>query len=369
MIIGVPREIKKHEYRVALRPVHVTALVEAGHRVLVEKGAGLGINATDEDYERAGASVLLEARQVYGDAELIVKVKEPVEEEYGLLQDGQILFTYLHLAAVPALADVLVRKRITGIAYETIIDQWGELPLLKPMSQIAGRMSVQLGAHYLFRFLGGRGTLLGGIPGVHRGVIAVIGAGVSGSNAVDVAVGMGAHVIVLDKNPVRLEDLEHRYANRIETLVSNRENIMEVLSMADLFIGAVLVPGGRAPTLVSREDLALMKQHAVIVDISVDQGGCVETIRPTTHDNPVYDVDGVLHYGVANMPGAVPLTSTEALTNATFPYLMSLVSKGLAGAIKDHPGLAHGFNTYAGNICHPQLANDLSLSYEPLKLT
>jgi alanine dehydrogenase len=367
MIVAVPKEIKTREYRVGMTPAGVRTLVEDGHPVLVESGAGLGSGITDEEYRRAGARLVATAEEIYGGGELVVKVKEPLPAEFPLLKKGQALFTFLHLAPAAELTRVLLEREITGIAYETVELEDGSLPLLHPMSEVAGRMAVQVGAHYLQKENGGKGVLLAGAPGVKPGRVVVLGAGTVGSNAVRIAVGMGADVTVLDIDPVRLAFLDDHYANRIHTLISNSQNIEEEILRADLFIGAVLVAGARAPLLVSREMVGGMTPGAVIVDVAVDQGGCVATTRPTTHDDPVYTVDGVVHYGVANMPGAVSRTSTFALTNSTLPFVRKLAAMGIADATREDEALRRGVNTYAGFVRNELVAEALSLPFQPYR--
>jgi alanine dehydrogenase len=365
MIVGIPKEIKTREYRVGMTPAGVRTLTEDGHTVLVESGAGLGSGIADDAYRAAGAQLVETAATIYAEAALIVKVKEPLPPEYPLLRPGQLLFTYLHLAPVPDLAAVLLERRVTGIAYETVALADGSLPLLQPMSEIAGRMAVQVGAHFLQKESGGRGVLLAGAPGVKPGRVVVLGAGTVGSNAVRIAVGMGADVTVLDIDPARLARLDDHYGNRIQTVVSSSQTIEEEAPGADLFIGAVLVAGERAPTLVGRDLVRRMAPGSVIVDVAVDQGGCVAGIRPTTHDEPVYTLDGVIHYGVANMPGAVSRTSTFALTNSTLPYARKLAGRGLAAAAAADAALRQGINTHDGRICHPAVARALGLPCVP----
>ena len=365
MIIGVPREIKTREYRVGMTPAGVRTLVEDGHRVLVESGAGLGSGFDDEAYMAAGAGLAGTAAEVYAKGELIVKVKEPLPAEFSLLREGQILFTYLHLAPARELTIALLERKVTGIAYETVELADGALPLLHPMSEIAGRMAVQVGAHYLQKENGGKGVLLAGAPGVRPGRVVILGAGTVGSNAVRIAVGMGADVTVIDIDPARLTFLDDHYGNRIHTVMSNSQNIEEEARCADLLIGAVLVAGARAPMLVNRETVAAMAAGSVIVDVAVDQGGCVATTRPTTHDNPVYAVDGVIHYGVANMPGAVSRTSTFALTNSTLPYVRKVAGAGLARATATDEALRRGVSTHAGRLNSEPVARALGLPVEP----
>lgn len=365
MRVGVPKEIKTHEYRVGMTPAGVRQLVAAGHQVLVEKGAGLGSDLADQLYQKAGAELVGRAAEVFARAELIVKVKEPLAAEFELLQPGHLLFTYLHLAAAPELTRVLLKKKITAIAYETIERADGLLPLLQPMSEIAGRMAVQVGARYLEKEHGGRGVLLSGAPGVRQGRVAILGAGTVGRNALRIAVGMGAEVTILDIDPLRLAQLDEQYGNRIHTLISNAHNVEAVVRRCDLLIGAVLLPGGKAPMLVSRELIGEMNEGAVIVDVAIDQGGCVETIHVTTHEHPVYAVDGVIHYGVANMPGAVSRTSTFALTNSTLPYVEKLAAAGFEAAVAGDPAFARGINTWDGKLCNQPVAEALGLAFSP----
>jgi alanine dehydrogenase len=356
--IGVPREVKDHEYRVAMIPAGVHELVGRGHSVLVETGAGDGSGIRDEEYAEAGATVAPDAASVWSASEMIVKVKEPVPSEYDLLQQGQLLFTYLHLAPLPELTQVLLDREVTGVAYETITDLRGGLPLLTPMSEVAGRMSVLVGAYFMQRPTGGRGTLLGGVPGVPPGDVVILGGGIVGLNAAKVALGLGASVTVLERNPERMRFLDNIFHGRVTTLASNHHNLLSALGRADVLVGAVLIPGYSAPKLVTREMLGAMKTGAVVVDVAVDQGGCFETTRPTTHSDPVFEVDGVVHYCVANMPGAVPRTSTFALNNATMPYTQALADKGPRAAALADAGLYDGFNTYGGHItCQPVAAS------------
>jgi alanine dehydrogenase len=367
MIIGVPKELKPDEYRVGLVPAGVKALSEEGHTVYIEAGAGEGSGISDREYEEAGAQILEDPDEVWARADLIIKVKEPIPVEYARLREGQILFTYLHLAPAPELTRELLARKVTGIAYETITDAEGRLPLLTPMSEVAGRMAVQVGATYLQKTHGGRGVLLGGVPGVLPAKVVILGAGVVGTNATRIAVGMGAQVTVMDKNLDRLRYLDDIFGSQIRTLVSNTYNIWNAIENADLVICGVLIPGAAAPKLITREMLACMHKGAVIVDVSVDQGGCVETSRPTTHSDPVFFVDDVLHYCVPNMPGAVPRTSTFALTNVTLPYAVKLASLGFWGAIRSDPGLRSGVNTYRGYVTHPAVAESQGLEYTPLE--
>jgi len=367
MIIGVPREIKVREYRVGMTPAGVRALVEDGHAVMVETGAGLGSGISDDHYVSAGARIVATPGEIYSMGEIIVKVKEPLPKECDLLNAGQILFTYLHLAPAPDLTHHLLERRVTGIAYETVQLPDGRLPLLHPMSEIAGRMAVQVGAHYLQKEQGGRGVLLAGAPGVKPGKVVVLGAGTVGANAVRIAAGMGADVTVLDIDPGRLAFLDDHYGNRIRTLMSNSQNIEEEVIEADLLIGAVLVTGARAPILVDRKLVTRMHEGSVIVDVAVDQGGCIATTRPTTHDDPVYDIGGILHYGVANMPGAVSRTSTYALTNSTLPYVRKIASRGVEEAVREDGALGKGINTYGGKLVNEAVAHALGLPFEPFK--
>lgn len=360
MIIGIPRETKSHEYRVAAPPLAVQAMVLAGHEVWVEQGAGLGSGFDDEAYQRAGGRVVPDAETAWS-APMVLKVKEPTPAEYRFLREDQVLFTFLHLAADRPLTDALLAAGTTAVAYETVQLDNGALPLLTPMSEVAGRMATQVGAHYLSRFLGGRGLLLGGVPGVAAGEVVVLGGGAVGTNAAKVALGMGAHVTLLDISHARLQYLDDVFGGRLQTLASNAGNVAEAVAKADLLIGAVLVPGAKAPHLVSREMLGSMKQGSVIVDVAVDQGGCIETIRPTTHDQPTYLVDGVVHYGVANMPGAVPNTSTRALANQTLPYALRLAAGPLA-ALRGDRVLARGLNAYRGRLTHAGVGEAFGLA-------
>ncbi len=367
MRIGVPTEIKDNEYRVGMTPPGAQDLTSHGHEVLIQKGAGLGSGFTDEEYLAAGAKILPDADAVYNEAEMIVKVKEPIEADLKRLKDGQLLFTYLHLAPVPDLTESLLKKKITGVAYETITDERKRtLPLLTPMSEVAGRMSVHVGAYYLHKPLGGRGVLLGGVPGTLPADVAIIGGGVVGTNAAKMAVGLGARVTILDTNLDRLRQLDDIFRGEVQTLASNKAYIAEAVRRADLLIGGVLIPGAAAPKLVTRAMISEMKKGSVIVDVAIDQGGCVETAHPTTHSNPVYEVDGVVHYCVANMPGAVPRTSTIALTNATLPYTRMLANQGFDKAVRENPGLAEGVNVYKGEITYEAVATSQARKYTAL---
>ena len=354
MVIGAVREIKDNEYRVGLVPGGAKALAGDGHEVLVEKGAGLGSGISDEEYRAAGATVLPSADEVWSRAGVVVKVKEPVPPEFARMREGQILFTYLHLAPLPELTRVLLERKVTGVAYETIVRPDGSLPLLTPMSEVAGRMAIQVGARFLEKPEGGRGVLLGGVPGVPPAEVIIIGGGVVGMNAAKMAAGLGARVTILDKSVAKMQYIDDVWGGRVATLMSNPVNIANAAARADLLVGAVLIPGAAAPKLVTREMVATMKKGAVIVDVAVDQGGCIETTRVTTHSDPTYVVDGVVHYCVANMPGAVPRTSTFALTNVTLPYLRLIANRGLLRALRDDPSLLPGVNTYDGHLtCRP----------------
>jgi alanine dehydrogenase len=357
MIIGVPKEIKDQEARVGVTPAGVKALTDAGHKVLVETNAGALSSFTDEEYQNAGAEIVGDAGYCWGKADMVVKVKEPVEKEYPYFRDGLVLFTYLHLAPIPDLTNKLLDAKVTGIAYETVRDRQNTLPLLTPMSEVAGRMSVQVGASYLEKEKGGRGILLGGVPGVPPAHVAVIGGGVVGTNAARIALGMGAKVTLIDLNLNRLREIDDIFNGRVYTLASNSYNVAHATREADLVIGGVLIPGATAPKIVTREMVSRMKKGAVIVDVAIDQGGCVETARPTSHSNPSYSVDGVVHYCVTNMPGAVPHTSTLALTNATFPYVMRIANLGAKEALRQDPGFAEGLNTWGGKITYKGVAD------------
>lgn len=364
MIVGIPKEHKIHEDRVAITPAGVQALIGAGHRVLIETGAGLGSGISDETFRAAGAEIQTGYPQVYEESELILKVKEPLPQEYPLLREGQVLFTYLHLAREPELTNVLVKKKVIAIAYETVQLDSGILPLLMPMSEIAGRMAVQIGAHFLEKPCGGRGILLGGVPGVPAADVVIIGAGTVGANAARIAVGMGAQVTIIDRSTERLAGLDDIYGNKIKTLISNQCNIERSVSYADLLIGAVLIAGAKTPKLVSEDFVKQMKTGAVIIDVAVDQGGSIETIdRLTTHSDPVYEKYGVIHYAVANMPGAVARTSSFTLTNATLPYVLELANKGFSQAVLDNRALARGVNIYKGSITCRAVGESLNLEY------
>jgi alanine dehydrogenase len=359
MRIGVPTEIKPDEYRVAITPAGVRELTSRGHEVLVQSGAGLGSAIDDADFQAQGAVIAPDAPAVFEQAELVLKVKEPQASEVGMLRAEQTLFTYLHLAAEPALARDLQLSGATCIAYETVEDGDGRLPLLAPMSEVAGKIATQAGAFMLEKPLGGRGILLGGVPGVAAATVLVIGGGVVGMNAAFIAIGMQADVFVFDRSVDRLRELEVAFGGRASTVYSSTLAVEEMLPRADLVIGAVLIHGGRAPHVVTRQQLALMKRHAVLVDVSIDQGGCFETSRPTTHSEPTFEVDGITHYCVANMPGAVPITSTYALTNATLPYVSTLADQGIDAALEQDPGLRMGLNVRAGEITYKAVAEAL----------
>jgi len=365
MIIGVPKEIKDSEFRVSATPGGVELLVRMGHRVLVESGAGAGSGFSDDEYLRAGA-VLVSHEDAFREADLVLKVKEPLPSEYALFREGMLLFTYLHLAAEPELTRELLAKGVTGIAYETVEMPDRSLPLLIPMSEVAGRMSIQVAAHYLEEPHGGRGKLLGGIPGVRPSDVVIVGAGTVGTNAAKIALGMGAHVTLIDRDLARLRYLDEVLHGNLTTLSSNPRNIADAVSTADVVIGSVLIAGAKAPKLVTREMVASMKPGSVVVDVAVDQGGCVETSHVTSHSHPTYLVDGVVHYAVPNMPGAVPRTSTYGLSNATLPYVARLAKLGLVEAVRQMPELGKGVNTYKGKVTHQGVAEALGLEYVPL---
>jgi len=365
MIVGVPKEVKDLEYRVSTTPAGVAEFTANGHHVLVERGAGLGSGFPDDEYLRAGAEIVDCHADVFSRADMILKVKEPVPEEFPLLRPRQILFTYLHLAADELLTRALMEQCVKAVAYETVQLSSGVLPLLTPMSEVAGRMSVQVGALYLQRSPGGRGLLLGGVSGVPGAEVLVLGGGTVGINAAQIALGMGANVTVIDKNIERLRQLDQLLHGRIHTLAANRSNIAEQIRNSDLVIGGVLVAGARAPKLVSREMISKMRRGSVVVDVAIDQGGCFETSRPTTHSDPVYEFDGVIHYCVTNMPGAVPRTSTFALSNVTLPYALELATLGLEEAARRDPALAKGINVLNGAITHEAVADAFGLRYQP----
>ncbi len=356
MIVGVPKEIKDNEYRVGLTPSGASLLVQDGHEVLVQKSAGLGSGLGDEQFSKVGAKIIDTAAEVFERSDLIVKVKEPQNSEVSMMREGQILFTYLHLAPVPDLTRGLLEAKVSAIAYETIEKEDGSLPLLRPMSEVAGRLSVQIGAHYLQRDQGGSGVLLAGVPGVKPGRVTIVGAGIVGMNALKMAVGLGAEVSIFDINPLRLAYVDDLYDGRVATIVANAETIAKEVSLSDLLIGAVLVTGARAPRLVTREMLSAMRPGSVAVDVAIDQGGCFESSKVTTHTHPTYVDSGVLHYCVSNIPGAVARTSTFALTNVTFPYLRKLANFGLRKALKEDSALAKGLNVHAGEITQKAVA-------------
>jgi len=365
MIIGVPKEIKDQEFRVGMTPAGARELTKAGHQILIEAGAGVGSGFEDAQYKEAGAELIGDKALLFSRAGMIVKVKEPLPPEYPLFHSGQTLFTYLHLAADRRLTEALLERQVYAFAYETVEQQDGQLPILRPMSEVAGRLSVQIGAHYLERTYGGRGVLLGGIPGVPSGKVVIIGAGSVGSHAVQMAVGLGAQVTVFNLDRARLEALDAVYQGRVVTCAANPTLVEEAVIEADLVIGAVLLPGSRAPKVVNRKTVGRMKKGAVIVDVSVDQGGCIETIRPTTHSDPVYVLDGVLHYAVPNMPGIVPHTSTFALTNASFPFILQLAGAGPEEAVRSDPALAKGLNLARGQVTCKGVAEAFGMPYQP----
>ena len=367
MIIGVPKEVKDHESRVGITHAGVRALTEAGHKVLVETHAGELSAFTDDDYQSAGAEIVGSARDVWAKADMVVKVKEPVEKEHAFFREGLVLFTYLHLAPLPDLTEKLLAQKVTGIAYETIRDRAGTLPLLTPMSEVAGRMSVQVGAAYLEKERGGRGLLLGGVPGVPPANVCIIGGGIVGTNAAKIAVGMGAKVTIVDLNLNRLRELDDIFNGKLFTLASNSYNVSHATREADLVIGGVLIPGAAAPKIVTREMVFQMKKGAVIVDVAIDQGGCIETAHPTTHSNPSYEVNGVVHYCVTNMPAAVPNTSTLALTNATFPYVLKLARHGAKDAILRDDGIRDGVNTFDGTLTCEPVATSQKKKWKPVR--
>jgi len=364
--IGLPKEVKDNEYRVGLVPAGVHALCEDGHSVWVEQGAGAGSGFSDDEYKTAGAGILPSADDLFERSQLIVKVKEPVKEEYARLRPDQILASYLHLAPLPELTRTLLDQRIIGVAYETIRDGHGHLPLLTPMSEVAGRMSITVGCHYLQKTQGGRGVLLGGVPGVRPAFVLILGGGTVGINAAKMAMGLGAHVCIVDAHVERLKNIDDLFFGRIETLMSNVYTVAQLIREADLVIGAVLVTGASTPKLVTRQMVSSMQRGSVIVDVAVDQGGCCETTRPTTHSDPVYEVDGVVHYCVTNMPGAMPRTSTLALTNATLPYIRKIAGLGLGRALEQDPNLKGGVNVYRGEVTFQGVAESQGLPYRDL---
>ncbi|GEC56343.1 alanine dehydrogenase [Bradyrhizobium japonicum] len=366
MKVGVPKEIKAHEYRVGLTPGAVREYVAAGHRVMIEANAGAGIGATDDDYRAAGATILDSAGEVFASSEMIVKVKEPQPSEWSQLRESQILFTYLHLAPDPEQAKGLLKSGCTAIAYETVTDAHGGLPLLAPMSEVAGRLAIEAAGSALKRSAGGRGLLIGGVPGVQPARIVVIGGGVVGTHAARMAVGLGAEVTIIDRSIPRLRELDELFEGRVRTRFSTIESVEEEVFAADVVIGAVLVPGASAPKLVRRSMLSSMRKRAVIVDVAIDQGGCFETSHPTTHADPTYEVDGIIHYCVANMPGAVPLTSSQALNNATLPFGLALANKGFS-AVLDNPHLRAGLNVHRGRLTYKAVAESLGLPFSPIE--
>ncbi|MFE9192733.1 alanine dehydrogenase [Micromonospora sp. NPDC007208] len=366
MKVGIPREVKNHEYRVAITPAGVNEFTRSGHQVFVESGAGIGSSITDEEFAAAGAKILATADEVWETAELVLKVKEPIAEEYHRMREGQVLFTYLHLAASKECTDALIDRRVTGIAYETVELPDRSLPLLAPMSEVAGRLAPQVGAFYMMRTGGGRGVLPGGVSGVYAAKTVVIGAGVSGMNAAAIALGLQSEVLLLDKNVARLRQADAIYRGHLQTVASNAYEVERAVLDADLVIGAVLVPGAKAPTLISNELVSRMKPGSVLVDIAIDQGGCFEDSRPTTHADPVYKVHESIFYCVANMPGAVPNTSTYALTNVTLPYALELANQGWREALRNDPALALGLNTHAGQVTYGPVAEAHGMDVLPL---
>jgi alanine dehydrogenase len=366
MIIGIPKEIKEDEYRVGIVPAGVRALKEHGHQILIEEGAGNGSRISDQEFAEAGADIVADKSEVYGRARMIMKVKEPLKDEYEFLQKDQIVYAYLHLAPAAELTATLLERGVIGVAYETIQTEDGSLPLLAPMSEVAGRMAVQIGAHFLEKTQGGRGVLLGGVPGVRRGRVTIIGGGTVGRASAKIAIGMGADVYVIDVDQNRLGDLDDLYGNRVTTMMSNYDNTMFCVVNSHLVVGAVLIPGARAPKLVTREMIGSMKAGTVIVDVAIDQGGCVETSRPTTHQHPTYVVDEVLHYCVPNMPGVVARTSTFALTNVTLPYALKLANNGFKTAVTQDRALARGVNICKGAVTYEEVAQSLGYKFTPL---
>ena len=367
MIIGVPKETKDKEYRISLTPGGAESLVHAGHQVLVQRGAGVGSGFTDEAYEQGGVRLMETVEDLYAASEMILKVKEPLPGEYHLMRPALLLFTYLHLAADEGLTRALVERKVTAIGYETVQLDSGSLPLLTPMSEVAGRMAVQIGAHYLEETQGGRGVLLGGVPGVRPGSVVIIGGGTVGTNAAQIALGLGARVTVIDINLDRLRYLEQVLHGSLSTIASNRRNIAEAVRRAELLIGAVLLPGAKAPILVSEKMIATMAPGSVVIDVAVDQGGCIETIHPTSHSAPTYTVHGIIHYAVPNIPGAVPRTSTYALSNATLPYVQKLADLGLVDAVRRDKALCYGANTHAGHVTYRAVADTFAMDYVPLQ--
>ncbi len=367
MIIGIPKEIKTRENRVGVVPGGVQQLVSAGHTVLIEKDAGLGAGVPDETFKAAGAKIIATADELWGESEMVMKVKEPVKAEFERMHKGLILYTYLHLAAEKELTTQLLERGVSAVAYETIQHEDNFLPLLKPMSEVAGRMSVQVGAQCLQKHTGGKGLLLGGVPGVRRGRVAIIGGGIVGVNAAKMAIGLGAQVTILDIDQRRLAYLDDIFGTRVNTMMSNPENITQVVEESDLVVGAVLVTGAKAPILVTREMIKNMEPGSALVDVAIDQGGSFETIKPTTHDEPTYVEEDIIHYGVTNIPGDVPKTSTYALTNVTIQYALELANKGLKKALEESEPLRNGLNTYDGQLTHPAVAQAHGLDYKPYK--
>jgi len=366
MIIGIPKEIKDKEFRIGIVPAGVRKLVGSGNDVLIESGAGLGSSISNEELADSGAEIVKDAKTVYSRADMVMKVKEPLEQEYKYMRKGLILFTYLHLAPLPELTGVLLEKQVSAIAYETVGYDDGYLPLLSPMSSVAGRMSIQVGAHFLEKEAGGRGVLLGGVEGIEPGRVVILGSGTVGSNAATMAVGLGANVTVMCRNPTCMANFKKNFPGKISTRLATEENIKEEISQADLVIGAVLVPGATAPKLITRDMLSLMQKGSVIVDVSIDQGGCIETARPTSHSDPVYEVDGIIHYCVTNMPGAVPRTSTFALTNATLPYALAIANKGIVKAATEDPSLKKGINIYGGMLTNREVATSQNREFKDI---
>jgi len=366
MIVGIPREIKANENRVAVIPAGVELLVGRGHEVVVETEAGRSSGFTDQNYAEAGANIVNEAAEVFKQSDMIMKVKEPLPAEYDLIRPGQIVFTYFHFAASRELTLAMLKSKCIAIAYETVQDASGALPLLVPMSEVAGRMSIQEGAKCLEKLYGGKGILLGGVPGVEPASVVILGGGIVGTNAAKIASGLGARVTILDINLDRLRYLDDVMPKNVFTVMSNPANIRKAISEADLVVGAVLIPGAKAPSLITRDMLKLMKKGSVVVDVAVDQGGCVETIRPTTHEDPIYEIDGVVHYGVANMPGGVPMTSTKALTNATFPYAMQIANTGFPEIAKVNKEIAKGVNMVEGSLTYKGVADAFDMDYTAL---
>ena len=365
MKIGIPKEVKNHEYRVGMLPGNVLALISEGHQVFVEEGAGLGVGILDEAYQQSGAQILSSAEEIWGTSEMIIKVKEPIKEEYAYFREGLVLFTFLHLAAEPELTEALCSRGVTAIAYETIQLMDGSLPLLHPMSEASGRLTPQIGAHLLEKNSGGKGMLLSGLTGVQRAHVVVLGAGVVGKNAARIALGMGARVTVLDVRPDRLSALSDQLGNGCDLLISHRGHLAEVLPSADLLISGVLLAGAKSPTVVTEEMIKMMSPGSVVMDVAIDQGGSIETIRPTTHESPTYKVHDVLHYGVTNIPGCVPHTTTHALTNVSFPYAFEIAQRGVRATLAESSALKKGLNTYRGQITHSAVAYSLNKPYQP----